>query len=266
MPETPGNIAKGPKLPILRNLADDARALVNGWYFRYAREKLEPDTSWQPIGSATTPIKERGALGTDNRNRVHNMDLACAIVSNTLIPPGYVFSLRKMIGRPIEARGFRAGPMLIGGELTRSVGGGLCQISSTLFAAALSANLDILERHNHSTDIWGPERFVDLGRDATYAWALKDLKFRNNHSEAVVLRARADSANKTVAAQLVSRAHLGASIRIESRILREIVPPAGDDGVSGWEVVTTRYASTDDAERITYRAVDLYQPTSPPRR
>ena len=95
---------------------------------------------------------------------------------------------------------------------------------------------------------------------------LKDLKFRNNHSEAVVLQARADSANETVAAQFVSRAHLGASIRIESRILREIVPPAGGDGVSGWEVVTTRYASTDHAERITYRAVDLYQPTSPPRR
>lgn len=51
-----GRIAEGPKLPILRNLADDTRSIVNGWYFKYTREKLAPDTSWQPIGKATTGL------------------------------------------------------------------------------------------------------------------------------------------------------------------------------------------------------------------
>lgn len=58
----------------------------------------------------------------------------------------------------------RTGPMIMGDSLGFTVGGGLCQITTTLFNAALLANLQILEKHNHNMDIWGNNRFIELGR------------------------------------------------------------------------------------------------------
>jgi len=243
---------------------DDVRSTVRGWTFIGADHTLEPDPEWRPIGRATTPIKVRGAIGADNENRLHNMHLACSMITNAWIPPGYAFSFRKAVGHPTEARGFRSGPTLIGGELRRSTGGGLCQISSTLFNAALLANLDILERHPHSVDLWGSERFVGLGLDATYAWALKDLKLRNNHSAAVVLRMRTDAGLARVEAEVLSREPLDGSVRIESRVLRRVDPPEGAGWVPGWEVLTTRSAASGGSIRPTYRATDVYRPTRGP--
>jgi len=260
----PPAMERGPRLAGVRNLVDDLGSALRGWTFIDAHHAMEPDATWRPIGRATTPIKARGAIGTDNQNRLHNMALACAMITNVWIPPGYAFSFRKAVGRPTESRGFRSGPTLIRGELRRSTGGGLCQISSTLFNAALSANLDILERHGHSVDLWGPERFVALGRDATFAWALKDLKIRNNHSAAVVLRMRTDPGLKQVDAEVLSREPLDCSVRVESRVLRRIDPPADADWVPGWEVLTTRSVVSGDSVRPTYRATDVYRPTPGP--
>ncbi len=117
------------------------------------------------------------------RDRTHNLRLAAAALNETVIKPGEVMSLNERVGERLEERGYRPAPIFIEGEVTPSTGGGVCQIASTTYNAALLANLDIVERHHHSR----PVDYVPTGRDATVYWGQYDLKIRNNLSHAVLL-------------------------------------------------------------------------------
>ena len=91
-----------------------------------------------------------------------------------------IFSFWKIVGSPSQRKGFVESRSLINDKLEASVGGGLCQLSGLIYFMSLHANLEILERHNHSADIYTEEtRFTPLGSDATVAYGYKDLKIRN---------------------------------------------------------------------------------------
>jgi vancomycin resistance protein VanW len=110
----------------------------------------------------------------------HNLRLAADALQRTCVAPGEVFSFARVVGPPILARGFRAGRTLVGGEVAASIGGGLCQLSGLLYVAALECGLEIVERHQHSLDIYtDATRFAPLGADATVVYGHRDLRFRN---------------------------------------------------------------------------------------
>jgi vancomycin resistance protein YoaR len=109
-------------------------------------------------------------------NRLSNVGLGAELLNNSLIAPGKVFSLNATTGERTAAKGFKMAPTIINGKLEDSVGGGMCQVSTTVFNAAFAAGLQIVERHNHMLYI----SHYPLGRDATVSYGSYDLKFRND--------------------------------------------------------------------------------------
>ena len=119
-------------------------------------------------------------------NKAENIRLAKNHLENCIIQPGMVFSFWKLVGNPSPARGYKVGRNLIGGELKEDYGGGLCQLASITYHLCLTAGLPILERFNHSLDLYREdERFTPLGADAAVVFGYKDLRFRNDFDHAL---------------------------------------------------------------------------------
>lgn len=108
--------------------------------------------------------------------KVHNLRLAAARLDGLVVRAGQVFSFWHAVGRATARRGFVAGRELREGCMVARTGGGLCQLSNALYAAALDAGAGIVERHGHSQVV--PGSAAELGRDATVFWNYLDLRFR----------------------------------------------------------------------------------------
>ena len=117
-------------------------------------------------------------------NRIHNVELVAHLVDNKLIAPGATFSFNKTTGARTAAKGFVEAPVIINGELQTGLGGGVCQVSTTVFNAAYEAGLPITARTNHALYI----SHYPLGRDATVDYPDIDLKFVNDTSHWLLLR------------------------------------------------------------------------------
>ena len=118
--------------------------------------------------------------------KIRNFNIAISKIEPLVIYPNEVFSFWKAVGKPSKKNGFMESRSIVNGEITPTYGGGLCQLSGLIYFACLYANLEIVERHNHSTDIYSNEtRFTPLGSDATVVFGFKDLKIRNNLKEPI---------------------------------------------------------------------------------
>ncbi|MBK9191973.1 MAG: VanW family protein [Crocinitomicaceae bacterium] len=94
---------------------------------------------------------------------------------------GEIFSFWHCLGKPTASKGFLAGRNIIGNSLSEDIGGGLCQVSGILYHLALLSGLEILERHNHTIDLYQEhERYTPIGTDATVVFAYKDFRFKNS--------------------------------------------------------------------------------------
>lgn len=113
---------------------------------------------------------------TSDSNRNNNISLACQTINGTVLLPGETFSFNGTVGERTYARGYREAGAISGGQLVDEVGGGICQVSSTLFNAVARANLEIVSRSPHA---W-PSTYVNRGEDATVNWPNLDFKFKNN--------------------------------------------------------------------------------------
>lgn len=124
-----------------------------------------------------------------NKNRSNNISLATQKINGTVILPGETFSYNKTVGRRTAAAGFKKAGAYAGGKVIQEVGGGICQVSSTLYNAVVYANLEITERSNHCFE----SSYVAAGRDATVSWGTLDFKFKNNRQYPVKIEASANS-------------------------------------------------------------------------
>ncbi len=115
--------------------------------------------------------------------RTHNLRLAISIVNKTVVRPGEEFSLNKIVGPRLTERGYRDAPIFMEGEVVPSTGGGVCQVATTIYNAALLANLKVTERHHHSR----PVDYAPSGRDATVYYGQLDLKFINTLKHPLLL-------------------------------------------------------------------------------
>jgi vancomycin resistance protein VanW len=139
----------------------------------------------EPIRLAVTQLIKRIFLF---ENKVYNLQRAASILQQVIIAPGEVFSFWNIIGNPSENRGYKTGRSIVNGTLQEAVGGGLCQLAGIIYHTALLAGLKVLERYNHTVDIYNEEdRFTPLGSDATVVYGYKDLRFQNNYSVPVQL-------------------------------------------------------------------------------
>ncbi len=116
--------------------------------------------------------------------RVTNMRLSLAAINNTLLLPGEVFSFNGIVGERTVEKGYKSAPIIFGETVAPGVGGGVCQVSSTLYNAVRRADLEIVERRIHSI----APSYIQHGMDATVAWPYTDFKFRNNSEDPIIVR------------------------------------------------------------------------------
>ena len=135
-----------------------------------APEIADEDAFFQDVlGYCETPH------GT-NENRTENLRIACAALDGLVLQPGEEFSYNDTLGERTADKGYKPAPAYSGTRLVDSLGGGICQVSSTLYLASVYAELTILERVNHGY----PVSYIPLGMDATVNWGFTDLKMRND--------------------------------------------------------------------------------------
>ncbi|MEW6192074.1 MAG: VanW family protein [Bacillota bacterium] len=117
-------------------------------------------------------------------NRVYNISVAAGALNGLLVKPGAVVSFNKIVGPRSSEAGYKTAPTILNNEFVDALGGGVCQVSTTLYNAVLLAGLEVVERHNHSL----PVDYVPPGRDATVVYGGPDFRFRNNTTKYLYLR------------------------------------------------------------------------------
>lgn len=134
------------------------------------KAKLEANLFSATLGSYNSDFSSSSA------NRADNVKKAAASINGKILMPGDTFSYNSTIGNPSLANGYKVAPVFENGKSSQGVGGGVCQVSSTLYCAVLYADLAVTERHNHSLTVG----YVPNGQDATVSYGSLDFKFKNN--------------------------------------------------------------------------------------
>lgn len=250
--------------PRIRYCLKLGKALLQGHVLRYARRQ-DPGRGhlynhrWTEF---RTPIPDRGTEEV-RADRLWNLQRAGARIDGLLMPPGSIFSFCDRVGEPSLRRGYRAGPVFVKGEVSVGVGGGLCLVATNLFHTFLAAGCEVLERHCHSIDAYGEQRFAGLGLDAAVAYGYKDLVIRNSLAVPLQLRFAVRGDGGEVVSSLWGQRPCPVRVDVETRVLREI-PPATESELPGWVVETTRRVcalqAADDPWQEDYRTVSHYAP------
>jgi len=205
-----------------------------------------------------------------NNNRSQNITLAAKNINNILVRPDEVFSFNKYVGERLSENGYKEAPVFIDGKLSLDWGGGVCQVSSTLYNAALLADMAIEERTSH----FHPPGYVPLGQDATVADNLLDFKFKNTTGNNIYITC--EVSNKELIIQIFGKSNPTVpDIRIiatDKKVLepntiikqdptlemgKEIIDSEGE---KGFQITTYRgkYANGQEVKR-EYLAYDEYK-------
>lgn len=129
-----------------------------------------------------------------NADRSYNIALAAKAIDGTVVFPGETFSFNKVVGIRTTDKGYRRAGIIVRGEMSEGVGGGICQVSSTLFNAVDRAGLKVVQRYSHSRHV----SYVPPGRDATVSWGGPDFVFDNEYNQPVLIRAFAGGGSMVV--------------------------------------------------------------------
>lgn len=148
------------------------------------REHLLGDT----LATFTTNFSSSSA------NRCENIRLASESINGIVMMPGDVFSFNEALGERTTARGYKPAGAYVAGKTVTEVGGGICQVSSTLYNTVLLSNLEIVERRSHQMTV----SYVRVGRDATVNWGTTDFKFKNNTGHPIKLVSEVEGKNITI--------------------------------------------------------------------
>jgi vancomycin resistance protein YoaR len=180
-----------------------------------------PRVSSVDLKNSFTCLSSFTTKTTSNQDRNNNIALAAQAINNTTLMPGETFSFNEAIGQRTPEKGYRGAPAIQGGVLIDDVGGGVCQVSSTLFCAAASAGMAIVERTAHA---W-PVSYMDKGLDATVNWPNLDFKFKNNQDTPVFIIARYENRKLTIEFHGMLPAP-GEGIFLETRLISSQPPPS----------------------------------------
>lgn len=152
------------------------------------------------IGEFETDIKSK------SQNRLNNIQITCSNLNEIIVNPGCEFSFCATIGKSTEEKGYKKADVIINKKIVQALGGGNCQVSSTLYNAILNAidnkhNLVVTERHAHGRKV----NYVPEGKDAAISHGSKDLKFKNNTDNP--LKITAIQENQKVKIQIFEKIH-----------------------------------------------------------
>ena len=122
-----------------------------------------------------------------NENRNTNIELASKKIDGYILKPGETFSYNKVVGERTIKAGYKEAAVYVNGEVVDGIGGGICQVSSTLYNAVIYANLEIVSRKNH----YFLTSYVGASRDATVSYGTIDFKFKNNRNYPIKIQCTA---------------------------------------------------------------------------
>ena len=145
------------------------------------------------LGAATTSLRGSSA------NRLNNVTLAAKAINGKVLKPGESFSYNEALGQRTEKSGYKSAGAYSGGQVVQEIGGGICQVSSTLYYCSLLANLKINSRTCH----YFPVGYLSPGLDATVSWKSPDFKFTNNRDYPIRIEASVDTKANTVTVKLL---------------------------------------------------------------
>lgn len=144
---------------------------------------VRAETGDSTIGGASTKLLDKAP------ERIHNIKLAIEKINETVVRPNEEFSFNDTVGERSEERGFKKATALFGREKVQEFGGGVCQVSTTIFQAAKQAGLEIEERHQHKREI----PYAKLGQDATVDFDARfDLRIKNNTDSSIKIIVSSD--------------------------------------------------------------------------
>lgn len=160
----------------------------------------------------STPIIDASA------GRLHNVKAPAAVIQDMLLKPGEIFDYAKVVEQAEKQFGFQESKVILNGKLVNGVGGGICQVSTTLYNAALLTGLEIVERRNHTL----PISYAPIGLDATFSSGWINFRFRNSTDAYLLIRTETTKSKFTV--KLFGRMPGDISYEIETLKLKEIPP------------------------------------------
>lgn len=209
---------------------------------------LESEMFSDLLGSYTTNYN------ASNTNRSHNVALAASKFNGYVMMPGAVFSYNGVVGDRTVAAGYKNAAVYTSNGVEDGIGGGICQVSSTLYNAVLYANLEIVSRTNHSY----PVSYAPKGQDATVSMGSIDFKFKNNAENPIMLKTSVGGGRCTVS--VYGKKTKNFSVSVESTVLStnpytteyidDPTMPEGEEkvvreGITGYSVRTVRHVTVD---------------------
>ncbi len=226
---------------------------------------LEELAIYEKLGTYSTSLKNK------EENTIYNIKLASKAINGVLIKPQEIFSYNKYVGPAEKADGYKEGIIISNGKFVNGYGGGICQVSSTLYNTALLANLQIVKRYNHS--IYGDAtKYVPLGRDAAVFYGSKDLKLKNNLDREIVIFAKVfgDTLQVDIFGKNEDKAEVEIITKdkkvIDYQIIRKKDPNLEpdqelvvQDGIPGYRIKSYRIIRKDGEEKIDFLAEDAYR-------
>ncbi len=183
-------------------------------------EMISPRITEEILNSIDSALASFSTSYNPNaKERAENLKIASSMINGVVLLPGDVFSTYEFIGPITEANGYKNAPVIVDGDLEPGIGGGVCQIATTLFNAAVRADLEIVERRHHSL----PVGYVPLGHDATIAGDWIDFKFKNNKDYPLYIKMYLNG-DRVVANIFGNHQDADKEIGLETEIISKIVP------------------------------------------
>ena len=211
------------------------------------------------------------SLSGSTANRITNVELAAAAIDGIVLMPGEQFDYNSALGQRTEARGYKPAGAYSGGQVVQEVGGGICQVSSALYYAALLANLQIDIRSCH----YFPVAYLPAGLDATVSWGGPEFRFTNNRDWPVRIEASVDRASNTVSVHIVGTNTDGSYVVMEHAVTGYVYGnPQYPETPTGYRAQTHRCVYDADGNLISrtleanseyhYHEEDIVYPTPSP--
>lgn len=207
-------------------LAADIQAALDGRDFDAVIEAegsaVQPELTQASAKEKYKTISTFTTTTTSNKKRNTNVRLAAEALNGTVILPGHEFSFNKTVGQRTAEKGYQSAAAYSGGEVVQEIGGGVCQVSSTLYNAVVRAGLEISYRRSHTFE----PSYVTPGQDATVSWDQPDFRFINNSKAAIGIRASYGNQKMTVSVYGIPLLEDGMKIEMESSQVETLDPPA----------------------------------------
>lgn len=185
-------------------------------------KEVEPELTAAQLEEKYTTIGTYTTTATNNKNRNQNLKLCTEAINGTIVNPGQEFSFNETTGPRSTEKGYQPATAYLNGEVIQEPGGGVCQVSSTLYNAVIFAGLKSTERHAHSYE----PSYVTPGEDAAVSYGGPDFRFVNNSDYPVAIRASFSDQKVTCSIYGIPVLESGVKVRMESEKTAELDPPA----------------------------------------